>query len=109
MSFEKLVGFICQSFAGPGAEEMEPGHAQLPVLPVEQVNPLVKLDQLVLPVPMVGGRGAIVREPDHFGGVKEGGDTKLISQAWVVTVLVLEVSRELLNILLNRVIVTSFE
>ena len=67
MSFEDLVDTIYQPSAGPGAEEVEPGHAQSPVLPVEQVNPLVQLDQLVLPVPMVGGRGAIVWEP-FLGG-----------------------------------------
>ena len=68
MSFKDLVDFVYQPSAGPGAEEMEPGNAESPVLPVEQVNPLVQLDQLVLPVPMVGGKGAIVCKPDHFKG-----------------------------------------
>ena len=69
MSFKHQVEDINQPFAGPCAVEVEPGHTESPVLPVVQVNPLVHLDQLVLPAPVVGGRGAIVWKPDEFRGV----------------------------------------
>ena len=108
MSFKNLMETINQPFVGPCAVEVEPGHTESPVLPVEQVNPLVSLDQLVLPVPVVGGRGAIVWKPDEFRGVDDGGDTELIHQAWVVTVLFLDVPAKLLNFLLNRVIIPPF-
>lgn len=108
------VGFKCslepvyQPLAGPGTVQVEPGHAQATVLPVLLVDPLIQLEEFFLSVPVIRGRGAIIREPDHFGGVDERGNTKLVNKAWVESILVLNLFPELPDLLLHGVKIPTF-
>ena len=70
MSFKSSLETVYQLLAGPGAVQVEPGHALAAILPVLLVDPLIELEELLLSVPVIWGRGTVVCKPDHFGGVK---------------------------------------
>ena len=52
---------------------------------------------------------AIVWQPAHFGRIEEGGNTELVVEARVVSVLVVNVDFEPLDLLSDRLEVSTFQ
>ena len=58
---------------------------------------------------MTSRYGAIVWQPAHFGRIEQGGNTELIVEARVVSVLVVNVDFEPLDLLSDRLEVPTFQ
>ena len=94
---------------GPSAPGMKSGGTLLTVQSVAGVYPVIDEVKLLTSVSVSRGRGSIVSEPNHFGGVKQGSYSELIRMVRVIPVLIGDFLLEPPELVLDRLKIPTFK
>ena len=103
VGLEVPLGPILQHLVGgPDPPGLEPGDGLLVVVHVELSDPAVDFSKLNQPILVTRWFRAIVWKPDQFRWVQDGCNTEAVLLAWMIPILVVNISFKPFNLCYER-------